>query len=184
MMRSGQLKSSTAHPAVKNIGCETITAFSPASWIFFSSASPVPTETGVTIERMGGLETAFEIRKARSGRCCGVSSARKITPDLRAKDSTSVEYASRPERTFRLMTSERFFSWNGTLPWAISTMRELSGWQQVTGVPKSAKQAEITVPRYPAPYTPICIVPPAAGKQFARPIFIYAVECCLGRVRE
>jgi hypothetical protein len=41
-------------------------------------------------------------------------------------------------------------------------MRELSGWQQVTGVPKSARQAEITVPKYPAPYTPICIAPPAA----------------------
>src|SRR5215469_16034773 len=58
------------------------------------------------------------------------------------------------------MTSARFFSWKGTLPWAISTMRELSGWQQVTGVPKSARQAEMTVPRYPAPYTPICIAPP------------------------
>jgi hypothetical protein len=30
-------------------------------------------------------------------------------------------------------------------------MRELSGWQQVTGVPKSAKHAEITVPKYPDP---------------------------------
>src|SRR5437660_9141093 len=99
MMRSGQLKSSTAHPAVKNIGCETITAFSPASWIFFSSASPVPTETGVTMQRIGGFETAFEIRNARSGRCCGEFFAGKITPDFRAQESTSVEYASRRDDT-------------------------------------------------------------------------------------
>ena len=30
-------------------------------------------------------------------------------------------------------------------------MRELSGWQQITGVPKSARQAETSVPRYPDP---------------------------------
>src|SRR6516162_4783748 len=56
------------------------------------------------------------------------------------------------------MISFRFFSKNGILPCAISTMRERSGWQQETGVPKSARQAEITVPRYPEPYTPICMV--------------------------
>jgi len=33
----------------------------------------------------------------------------------------------------------------------MATICELSGWQQLTGVPKSAKQAETTVPRYPAP---------------------------------
>src|SRR6185437_5777480 len=186
-MRSGQLKSSTAPPAVKKTGCETMTAFSPASCSFCSSAAPVPTGTGVTIERIGGFCAAREIRSARSARCCGLSSARKITPALRAKDSTSVEYAKRPDRTLRRITSARFFSWNGTLPWAISTMRELSGWQQVTGVPKSARQAEITVPKYPAPYTPICIAPPAAKKSAQNKLphsFIYAVNCNLGRVRE
>ena len=136
---------------------------------------------------MGGFCVALEIRSARSARCCGESSARKITPALRANESTSVEYASRPERTLRRMTSARFFSWNGTLPCAISTMRELSGWQQVTGVPKSARHAEITVPRYPAPYTPICITPPAA-KMLARgklpQSFIYAANFSLGRVRK
>src|SRR5215469_1286513 len=78
------------------------------------------------------------------------------------------------------MTSARFFSWKGTLPWAISTMRELSGWQQVTGVPKSARQAEITVPRYPAPYTPICIAPPGQKPQS----FIYRADAVKGRVRK
>src|SRR5207248_10154457 len=187
MMRSGQLKSSTAHPAVKNIGCDTMIALSPASCSVFSSACPVPTETGVTIDRIGGLDAAFEMRRTSWGRCCGLSSARKITPHLRAKESTSVEYARRPERTLRLITSLRFFSWKGTFPWAISTMRELSGWQQVTGVPKSARQAEITVPRYPAPYTPICIMPPAA-KMLAQgklpQSFIYAANFSLGRVRK
>ena len=99
------------------------------------------------MERMGGFGARRAIRTAMSARCCGVSSARKITCALRAKDSMSVEYASRPERTLRLITSVRFFSKKGTLPCAISTMRELSGWQQVTGVPKSARQAETTVPR-------------------------------------
>src|SRR5207237_10595662 len=78
-----------------------------------------------------------------------------------ANDSISVEYANRPARTFRLMTSAKFFSKKGTLPCAISTMRELSGWQQVTGGPKSARQAETTVPRYPDPYSPIYIMLPA-----------------------
>src|SRR5690349_21954416 len=81
------------------------------------------------------------------------------------------------------MISERFFSWKGTFPWAMSTMRELSGWQQVTGVPKSARQAEITVPRYPAPYTPICMLPPEAGNSSPVLSFIYAFDRRLGRVR-
>src|SRR6266496_5409594 len=63
-------------------------------------------------------------------------------------------------------------------------MRELSGWQHVTGVPKSAKQAEITVPRYPAPYTPICINPPRFGNSGPVVSFIYAVCRRIGRVRK
>src|SRR5215471_4092263 len=83
------------------------------------------------------------------------------------------------------MTSDRFFSWKGTLPCAISTMRELSGWQQVTGVPKSARQAEMTVPRYPAPYTPICILPPLRYLPGQEPqSFIYRADGMKGRVRK
>src|SRR5579864_2531236 len=104
MMRSGQLKSSIAQPEVKNIGWETIVARKPAALMLFSIADAVPTATGVTIERIGGLGAARVMRIARSERCCGLSSARKMTCALRAKDSMSVEYASRPERTFRLMT--------------------------------------------------------------------------------
>src|ERR1041384_4311796 len=115
-------------------------AFEPASPTLFSSTTPVPTGTGVTIERIGAFATDREIRRTRSVRCSGLSSAKKISPDLRAKDSISVEYARRPERTLRRITSVRFFSWKGILPCAISTMRELSGWQQVTGVPKLARQ--------------------------------------------
>src|SRR5262245_9259980 len=56
-------------------------------------------------------------------------------------------------------------------------MRELSGWQQVTGVPKSARQAEMTVPRYPAPYTPICITPPACPTSAGpRPNLLFTVR--------
>src|SRR5437588_5657894 len=87
MIRSGQLKSSTAQPAVKKIGCDTMLAFRPAALTFFSRATPVPTGTGVTIERIGGFDTDLEIRRTRSVKCSGVSSARKIMPALRAKDS-------------------------------------------------------------------------------------------------
>src|ERR1700758_1645385 len=111
----------------------------------------VPTATGVTIDKIGGLGAIRAISVASSARCTGESSARKITWALRENDSMSVEYARRPARTLRLITSARFFSKKGTLPCAISTIRELSGWQQVTGVPKSAKHAETKVPKYPAP---------------------------------
>src|SRR5437899_12227793 len=97
------------------------------------------------------------MRTAKSPRCCAVSSARKMTCALRANDSISVEYANRPARTLRLMTSAKFFSKKGTLHWAISTMRELSGWQQVTGVTKSARQAETTGPSYADTETSIVI---------------------------
>src|SRR5437588_12568393 len=187
MIRSGQLKSSTAHPGVKNTGCDTTVPRSFSCFRRFSTPEAVPTGTGVTSDRIGGRGARRAMRTAKSPRCCAESSAKKMTCALRANDSISVEYANRPARTLRLMTSAKFFSWNGTLPWAISTMRELSGWQQVTGVPKSARQAEITVPRYPAPYTPICIAPPAAKKLAQGKLphsFIYAVNCNLGRVRK
>src|SRR5215469_2161107 len=53
--RSGQLKSSTAHPSVKNMGCETIVACRPMSLMAFSRAFAVPTGTGVTMVRIGGF---------------------------------------------------------------------------------------------------------------------------------
>src|SRR6202044_842488 len=49
----------------------------------------------------------------------------------------------------------------------MATICELSGWQQLTGVPKSARQAETTVPIYPAPYTPICMEPPECHYEIA-----------------
>jgi hypothetical protein len=79
------------------------------------------------------------------------SSAKKITWALFENASTSVEYDNRPQRTLRFTISLRFFSKKQIFPWAISTMRVLSVSQQLTGVPKSAKHAEITVPRYPDP---------------------------------
>jgi len=39
MMRSGQLKSSTAHPLVKNIGWQTSRLFSPFSFEYFFNCS-------------------------------------------------------------------------------------------------------------------------------------------------
>src|SRR5881275_3248915 len=187
MIRSGQLKSQTAHPGVKNTGCDTTVPRSFSCFRRYSTPEAVPTGTGVTSDRIGGRGARRAMRTAKSPRCCAESSAKKMTCALRANDSISVEYANRPARTFRLMTSAKFFSKKGTLPCAISTMRELSGWQQVTGVPKSARHAEITVPRYPAPYTPICIMPPAA-KMLAQgklpQSFIYAANFSLGRVRK
>jgi hypothetical protein len=47
----------------------------------------------------------------------------------------------------RRITSFKFFSKNGMLPSAIAMMRPLSSSKAVTGVPKSARQAAITVPR-------------------------------------
>ncbi len=91
MIRSGQLKSSTAQPGVRNTGCDTMVAFRPASFSRFSTLVAVPTDTGVMMERMGGFGARRAIRTARSARCCGVSSARKITWAFRAKDSMSVE---------------------------------------------------------------------------------------------
>src|SRR5439155_11508795 len=149
IMRSGQLKSSIAQPSVKNIGWETMVACRLSFCKLFSRAEAVPTATGVTTDRTGGLGAKRAIRNTRSCRWLGESSARNIRRILRANDSMSVEYTKRPTRTLRRITSCRFFSKNGTLPCAISTMRELSAWQQETGVPKSARQAEITVPRYP-----------------------------------
>src|SRR3984893_13510892 len=57
--RSGQLKSSTAQPSVRNMGWETIVAFSPAAFRLASSAAAVPTATGVTMEQIGGLAARF-----------------------------------------------------------------------------------------------------------------------------
>src|SRR5436189_135291 len=55
MMRSGQLKSSTAQPGVKKTGCETMVARRLASRRRFSMMAALPTGTGVRMERIGGL---------------------------------------------------------------------------------------------------------------------------------
>src|SRR5678815_72464 len=54
-IRSGQLKSSTAHPSVKNIGCETRVARRLCDFKLASRRAAVPTFTGVTMDRMGGF---------------------------------------------------------------------------------------------------------------------------------
>ena len=59
--------------------------------MLFSRALAVPTETGVTMVRIGGLGASRAMRMATSVRLSALSSARKITGVLRANDSMSVE---------------------------------------------------------------------------------------------
>ena len=55
----------------------------------FRSRLAVPTETGVTMVRIGGLGASRAMRTTMSFRLSALSSARKITLVLRANDSMS-----------------------------------------------------------------------------------------------
>ena len=68
MMRSGQLKSSTAQPSVKNMGCETMMPFNFAFFSERSSPAAVPMGTGVTSEKVMAWVEWRAIRRTSSSR--------------------------------------------------------------------------------------------------------------------
>ncbi len=96
-----------------------------------------PTRTGVTIDRTWNRPAALDRRTIRSSNPCGVSSARKITLRLVRQffRVRGIDQASGAD-VYAGSLPEEFFSKKGMLPFATSTMREPSAWQQTTGVPK------------------------------------------------